>query len=222
MRRRTDADFQTQATLCRLTSVSSADHTISRVRDDRWLTGGRQIDQRVYQRDVFGGGVYALSSGGEIEENGTTAYQMDQTANGVLFDAEMVRHALGADTNIDGLRIIASGPTVLAQTPLVIIESYDDGAGGLTALISNRWASHTVLKSPKGTDDDGAEGTFFVIVSGNQFNSQAEAQAAPIEFGPFSGAQVVPIARVLVEGGGTGIVEVIDARPFGVTYGAPN
>lgn len=218
----TDSDFQTQATLARLTAVSDVDPTVSLIRDDRWITAGRQIDQRIYQTDVFGGGVYALSSGGLIEENGTTAYQMDQTADGVLFDSEQVKHPLAAIANIGGLRIIASGPTILAQDPLIAPESYDDGAGGLTALLANRWASHTILKSPKGTADDGTEGIFFMIISSDQYTTRSLAEAAPIEFGPFAGAQVVPVAKILVTGGGTGIVDSGDVRPFGVRYGAPN
>ena len=111
---------------------------------------------------------------------------------------------------------------MLAQDPLIAIESYDDGAGGLTALLANRWAVHTILKSPKGPDDDGAEGAFFMIISSDQYTTRALAEAVPIEFGPFDEAQVVPVARILVTGGGTGIVDAIDVRPFGVRYGAPN
>jgi hypothetical protein len=218
----TDNDFTTQATLARLTSFSDTNHSIQRVRDDRFITGGHLISQRIYQRDAFGAGVYALNSGGWIEENGTTAYQMDQTSGGILFDAERVKHTFSEDTNISGLRVISSGPTLSFQNPFVAPESYDDGAGGLTGLISNRWAIHTILKVPKGPDDDGTEGAFFMVISSDQYTSRLLAEATPIEFGPFSSSQVVPVARILVEGGGTGIVDIVDTRPFAVSYGVPS
>ncbi|MCK5611286.1 hypothetical protein KAR91_55970 [Candidatus Pacearchaeota archaeon] len=214
----TNTELETRATLTRLTSVSSVDHTIYAIRDDRWFTGGRQQIQRTFQNEAIGN-VYARGSGGTISKS-ATEFQLNQDVGGVIFDTEQTRHELGEFNDIGGIRIISSGPSFLIQSSLVIPTSYDDGAGGLTALSPNKWASHTLLKSPKGNADDGNEGTFFIIISSTEYATIELAQAAPIDFGLFKNAQIISVARIIVEGNGITIEEIIDQRPFLVSYGA--
>ena len=163
------------------------------------------------------GNVYA--NGGTLKEN-VTPFRLDQN-QGILWDIDRFRHEFANIAAINGLKVIASGPTVSSAVPIVIPKTFDDGAGGETALTTNLWASHTILKSPKGADDDGAEGTFVLVVSGSSYGSQGEAQNGSIEFGPFSVDQFVPVGRVLVRGGSVAIEEIVDERPIiGTSTGA--
>lgn len=202
---------QTQGTLARLTSATSGPSSVvSRIRNDRWHEQERSWRQRMFQVEAIGN-VYA--SGGSVSES-TTVFQLNQNS-GILYDVDQYRHTLGSLTNVGGLKVIASGPTIIPSFPsMVVPKTYDNGAGGETALSTNSWASHTLLKSPKGADDDGAEGSFILVISSTSYGSQGAAQNAALEFGTFAGTQVVPVVRILVRGGSTQIEEFIDARPI--------
>lgn len=206
----TSDDLKTQGTLGRLTAAGTGPGAVvNRIRNDRWLIDETEWRERIFQREAIGN-IYA--SGGTLTEN-ATVFRLDQ-ASGVLFDVERFRHVLGNVVSIGGLKVIASGPTITPAIPITIPLTYDDGAGGETVLLTNNWASHSVLKSPKGPDDDGTEGTFIMVVSSTDYASQLLAQSAIIETGPFDLTQFAPVARILVRGGSILIEEIIDERPL--------
>jgi hypothetical protein len=91
---------------------------------------------------------------------------------------------------------------------LVTPKFYDDGTD-LVALANNKWASHTLLRSPK--EDD----LFILVVSPAVYASEAEAQAAGIYYGLFQNqalSGLYPVCHLLVKGASTNVI-VHDHRP---------
>jgi len=206
----TATSMRTSLPIARLTASGGggAGAVVSRIRDDRWMMAERGWRQRSFQLEAIGN-IYAR--GGALAASGT-AFQLNQET-GVLYDVDQHRHVLDAISNIGGLKVITSGPTVTAPDPIVIPKTYDDGAGGETALSTNSWASHTIIKSPKSDDDDGSEGSFVLVISSTNYASESLAQQAPVEYGIFSVDRFVSVGRILVRGGSTDTETIMDERP---------
>ena len=150
-------------------------------------------------------------SGGLYAENAGTPLQVDQTA-GSFHNAQRKHIAIAADTNIEASALynVSGTPTLQARATLVIPKFYDNGTD-IAALSNNKYASHTLLRSPK------AEDVFIFVYGDTEFNSQAEAEQAPVDFNIFQSQSVsglLPVARFVLKGDSSNIISIVDERPI--------
>ena len=205
----TNAQKQTIIPLGLCTSATSGPGSVvHQLRDDRFFISEEGYLQRIWQEEAIGALYY---KGGLISES-ATALQLDQSG-GVLYDGQRKRHTLLVDTNIAATKVYHVGGawTVSAEIDPFIVDNlqYDDGTD-LATLGNNKWASHTLLKSPK------AGGHYFFVYSQAQYDTEAEALEAGINFGIFidQGASgLVAIAQIVIQKSAANINNIIDARP---------
>lgn len=187
--------------------------TISLVRDDRFFIDQAGLHRRYYHEHVFG----ALYHTGGVISKSSTALQIKQDV-GTLFDAQGKEQTLANIANIDALKIFHTGgaPAASQVSPLIVdVNNYDNGTD-LTSIPSNKWVCHTLLKSPKGSPQ---EGGFFFVYSNAVYNNQTEAESANVDFSIFVDQHtsgLIPVARIIVQQGASVIASVLDERPFAV------
>ena len=186
---------------------------ISLVRDDRFFIDQEGWHRRNYFEHAFG----ALYHTGGIISKSATALQISQAA-GTLFDAQGKEQTLANQNNIDALRVyhIGGAPVAVPASPLIVdVTNYDNGTD-LAPIPSNKWVCHTLLKSPKGSPQ---EGGFFFIYANQVFNNQTEAEGCSVDFSIFTDQHtsgLISVARIIAQQGGLVITEVLDERPFAV------
>lgn len=208
-----DAQLETILPLGRLQSVggqSGPGSDLLSPIDLRYNIGEEGWVQRIWLRDTLGALFPADGIDGLITENSGTPLQVDQTS-GKMFDAQRKPITITGDTNISARALYHIGGTWTLQSEATIVTPlfYDDGTD-IVALPVGKWAAHTLLRAPK--DED----SFTLIYSQQQFNSQAEAEAAGADFGLFASQAVstfVPVANLIVKGNSTAIESIIDLRP---------
>jgi len=150
------------------------------------------------------------ASGGTYSENTGTPLQVDQDA-GVFYNAQRRRMEVSLDANIEASRVyhVGGAPTVQNRATLVIPKYYDNGTD-IVALPIGKFASHTLLRSPK-------EGDLFFLVYGSTFyDSQAQAESANAEYSVFQGQSIsglYKVARFVIGGDSTNIEAIQDERP---------
>lgn len=162
-------------------------------------------------RDWIENAVGALyATGGTFSENVTTPLQVDQSA-GNFHNAQRLHIDIPQDSNIEAsvLYNISSVPTLQTRATLVVPKFYDNGTD-IVALSNNKYASHTLLRSPK------AENVFIFVYSNQQYNSLADAEQANIDFSIFvsqSTSGMIAVARFILKGDSSNIISIIDERP---------
>jgi len=150
------------------------------------------------------------ASGGLYSENAGTPLQVDQD-DGIFYNAQRRRLAITADTNIEASSVyhVSGAPTVQNRATLVIPKFYDDGTD-IVVLPTAKFASHTLLKSPKEED------LYFLIYGSTIYDSQAEAEAANADYSIFQDqatSGLFKVARFVIKGDSTNIEEIQDERP---------
>lgn len=186
--------------------------TITLVRDDRFFIDQQGLHRRYYHEQVFG----ALYHKGGLITASTTALQLNQSA-GKLFDAQGKEQLLINTGNLAALKVFHTGgaPDTSNVDPLIVDTGFYDNGTDLTAIPSNKWVCHTLLKSPK------AGGFFFFVYGTEIFNNQTEARFGGVTWSIFvdqSTSGLIPVARIIVQQGATVIADgdVRDERPFAV------
>ncbi len=205
----TNAQKQTIIPLGLCTSATSGPGSVvHQLRDDRFFISEEGYLQRIWQEEAIGALYY---KGGLISES-STALQLDQSG-GVLYDKQRKRHILIADTDILAREIyhVAGVWTLSAEIDPLVVDNlqYDDGTD-LVTLSNNKWANHTILKSPK------ADGHYFIVYSQAQYDAEAEAIEAGPDYGIFidqGTSGLVAIAQIIVQKSAANINNIIDARP---------
>ena len=187
--------------------------TISLIRDDRFFIDEQNFNLRNWMEHAFG----ALYHTGGVITKSATALQLDQSA-GTLFDAQGKEQTLAQDSDFAGLKVFHTGgvPTTAAADPLIVDTANYDNGTDLTAIPSNKWVCHTLLKSPKGSPQ---EGGFFFVYADTIYNNQTEAEQAPVDFSIFTDQHtsgLTSVARIIVQQGAAVITTVLDERPFAV------
>jgi len=153
------------------------------------------------------GALYA--TGGTFSES-STALQVDQTS-GSFYTAQRRYVEITGSSNIEASSLynVSGTPTLQARAILVIPKYYDDGTD-IVALSNNKYASHTLLRSPKADD------VFILVYSNQEYASQAEAEQANIDFNIFqsqASSGLIAVARFVLKGDSTNIITIIDERP---------
>jgi len=195
---------------------TGAGSDVELIRDDRFIISEVGYVQRLWQEEAIGT-LYA--SGGLISENGTTPLQLDQAA-GILYDKQRKRQTLSSDTDIEAIEFYHVSGSWAAQTKATLVIDvlqYDDGTDLATLSNPGKWASHTLLKSPKGATGGTPEGGYFLIYSQGQYDSQGEAEAAAPNYGPFvdqATSGLVAIAQIAVNKNTANINAILDKRPI--------
>ena len=220
----TDAQKQTILPICRMQvpqgqSGPGADllaplHTHYYIGEDGWR-------KRLFHEKALG---VLYSSGGVISEN-ATPLRLDETT-GLLYNGQGHDVIINGGTVLTGVVVYHVATSWSFQTDAIIVANttqYDNGTD-LVTLSNNKWAMHTLLRSPK------EDGEFFVIISQAEYASQADAEAVPPDYGPFLSQQfsdMIAVAQIIIQQGDTSITQIKDARPFiggnvGATLGTAN
>jgi len=144
--------------------------------DTRFLISEIGYLQRIWQEEAIG---VLYASGGTIYES-ATPLQVSELA-GVFYDAQRKRQIISGSSNIQAIKVYHSGGawTTSTKATLVVDVLQYDNLTNLTILSNNKWASHTILKSPKNSDE------FFFVYSQAEYASQADAEAALPSYGVF-------------------------------------
>lgn len=204
-----DAQKETVEPLCRLQATQGQSGPGSDLQppiDQRYIIGEEGFHKRLWHEQTIGVLYYR---GGEIYES-TTPLQVSETA-GTFYTAQSVMKTITADTDLQALQLnhVGGAWSLGTKTTIVTPKFYDDGTD-LVALANNKWASHTLLRSPK--EDD----SFILVISPAQYQSEAEAQAAGVYYGLFQDqatSGLYPVCHLLVKGASTNVT-VHDHRPF--------
>lgn len=162
---------------------------------------------RAWMEGVIGA---LYQEGGLYIENVGTPLQVDQL-EGAFHNAQRKHIDIAADTNIEASSLynVSGTPSLQTRATLVIPKFYDDGTD-IAALGNNKYVSHTLLRSPK------AEDVFIFVYGDTQYNSQADAEQAPIDYNIFlsqAASGLMAVARFVVKGDSSNIISIIDERP---------
>jgi len=189
--------------------------------DTRFLISEIGYLQRIWQEEAIG---VLYASGGTIYES-ATPLQVSELA-GVFYDAQRKRQIISGSSNIQAIKVYHSGGawTTSTKATLVVDVLQYDNLTNLTTLSNNKWASHTILKSPKNSDE------FFFVYSQAEYASQADAEAALPSYGVFidqATSWLVAVAEIIVQKSAVNINKIVDIRPFiggsvGSTLGTSN
>lgn len=205
----TNIQKQTIIPLARLQSVqgqSGPGSTLISPIDERFIISETGYLQRLWQEEGIGA-LYA--SGGTFTES-STPLQLNQLA-GIFYTAQRNRTNINASSNITTKEFYHVGgvPTIHTDATLITPKYYDNGTG-IVALSNQKYAAHTLLRSPK--EDD----SFFLIYSREEYVSLAEAEMASIDYGVFknqASSGLISVAIIIVRGGSTNIESIVDFRP---------
>jgi len=181
--------------------------------DERYIISETGYLQRLWQEEAIGA---LYSSGGTYVES-STALQVDQLS-GVLYTAQRNRIDISASGDITAKAVyhVSGSITVQNDATLVMPKYFDDGTD-IDGLLTNKWATHTLLKTPKEEDN------FFLIYGDTAYSSQEEAEAAPINYSVFTSqaaSGLIAVANFTIRGGSTNIESIVDFRPQIVGSGA--
>ena len=221
----TDAQKLTIVPLARINTsfgVSGPGSTVSLIRDDRYFITKREYYDRLWHERAIGA-LYV--TGGDIFANATSGLILGQNS-GTLFDAQTKEQALGTFENQSAvfLHLSASGgfDWISEKKPLTVDNiNYNPPASGLVAMLNdNKFAVHTILKSPKGPNGV-PEGGLFFIYGDTEYSTQADAIAAAaddsaLRFGLFVNQSVsglVPVALIVQQKSGVAVDTIVDKRP---------
>lgn len=159
-----------------------------------------------------------FETGGIVTENSGTDRDLDLSA-GTIWDAHRGKQTWNAFSNLSGLHVrhVGGAWSVAEKTLNVDNVNYDNGTD-LTAMTNNNYhCSHTVLMSPRGTQDADIDRLrLFLVHCQSEWNSLQGAIDSGLDFGPFVDqptSGLVPLAQVIVKKNDTNIVSIIDARP---------
>jgi len=149
-------------------------------------------------------------SGGTYSENSVNALQVDQ-AEGIFHTAQKKHIDIAQDNSIEASAFyhVSGASYVRDREVLTIPKFYDDGTD-LVALDNDKYASHTLLRSPKEED------VFLFVYSNAQYISQDLAENATVDFALFidqANSGFIPVARFIIKGDSTNIVSIMDERP---------
>jgi len=205
----TDEETKTIIPLARLQAVQGQSGSGSDLQEPLHLTfaiGQEGYNERQWIEHAIG---VLYASGGTYSES-STPLQVDQ-ADGVFYSAQRRRIAITADTNIEASSVynVSGSPTVQNRATLVIPKYYDDGTD-IAALPTNKYVSHTLLRSPKEED------LYFLIYGSTVYDSQAQAEEASAEYNIFQSqatSGLYTVARFVVKGDSTNIEAIQDERP---------
>jgi len=150
------------------------------------------------------------ANGGTYSENTSVPLQVDQNS-GIFYNAQRRRITFPTEANIEASRVyhIGGAPTVQNRTTLIIPKYYDDGTD-IVALPTNKYVSHTLLRSPK------EENLFFLIYGSTIYDSQSQAEEASADYSIFQDqatSGLYKVARFIVSGDSTNIEAIQDERP---------
>jgi len=171
--------------------------------DERYIISEYWYLKRIYNEDAF----WALYNTWGTYSESSTALQVDQSA-WVFYSAQWNRLEITADTNISASYWyhISWTWTPQSETTLVTPLYYDDGTD-IQTLPVNKWASHTLLRSPKEEDN------FLLIYSQAIYDSQAEAEAAGVDYWLLtsqSASWAIAVASIIIKGSSTNIDEIAE------------
>lgn len=208
----TDAQLQTILPIARMqapqgqtgpgSDLKTPMHTHYYIGEEGWR-------KRLWHTKVIG----VLYADGGIVSESSTALQLNESS-GLLYNAQAHDVDIIGGNNITGVELyhVAGDWTLGTDATIVIdVQQWDDPNTGLTTLNNNKWAMHTLLRSPK------EDGEFFLIYSQAQYASQADAEAVPPDYGFFqsqSFSGFVAIAQIIIQKGDTSITQIKDTRPF--------
>lgn len=148
--------------------------------------------------------------GGTFSENTTTPLQVDQ-ASGSFHNAQRKHLSIAADTNIEASSVYHVSGVAFPQTrATLVIPKFWDNETDIVALSANKFASHTLLKSPKEED------LFFLIYGTQEYDSQSEAEEASVDYSIFlsqAESGLFKVARFIIKGDSTNIEAIQDERP---------
>jgi len=206
----TDEETKTIIPLARLQTVQGQSGSGSDLQEPLHLTfpiGQEGYNERTWIENTIG---VLYASGGTYAENSGTPLQVDQLG-GIFYNAQRKRIAVSADTNIEASSVyhVSGAPTVQNRATLVIPKYYDDGTD-IVVLPTGKYASHTLLRSPKEED------LFFFIYSDTVYDSQAQAEEANADYSIFQSqtlSGLYKVARFIVSGDSTNIEAIQDERP---------
>lgn len=204
----TDAQKETIEPLCRLQAVQGQSGPGSDLQppiDQRYIIGEEGYHKRLWHEQTIGVLYY---QGGEIYES-TTPLQVSENA-GIFYTAQAINKNISAATDLQALQLnhVSGAWSLGTKATIITPKFYDDGTD-LVALANNKWASHTLLRAPK--EDD----SFILVISPDVYNSEADAQAAPVYYGLFGNQNIsglYPVCHLLVKGASTNVT-VHDHRP---------
>lgn len=202
-----DAEKETVIPLCRLQTVQGQSGPGSDLQspiDQRYIIGEEGYHKRLWHENAIG---VLYAEGGEIV-NSATAFQVSQNA-GVMYNGQATRISITQSDNLEASVLKHVGGSWILGTRATIVtpKFWDDGTDEV-ALGNNKWAAHTLLKSPK--EDD----LFILVMSPAEYASQAAAEAADVYYGFFGGpaSGVIAIANLIIKGAGTDVI-LDDHRP---------
>jgi len=158
-------------------------------------------------------------TGGTFTENSINDLQVDQ-ASGSFHTAQKKHIDITGGASIQASAFFhVSGAPFLQERAVLTIPKYWDNQTDVVALDSDKYASHTLLRSPK--EDD----VFIFVYSNSQYISQLAAESANIDFAILVSqafSSFVPVARFIIRGDSTNIVSIIDERPSIIDRHLPN
>ena len=206
----TDEETKTILPLARLQALQGQSGAGSDLQEPLHLTfaiGQEGYNERQWIENTIGA-IYA--DGGTYIENTSVPLQVDQLS-GIFYSAQRRRISFATTANIEVSRVyhISGVPTVQNRSTLIVPLFYDDGTD-IVALPTNKYVSHTLLRSPK------EENLFFFIYGSTVYDSQSQAEEAPVDYSIFQGQAVsglYKVARFVVKGDSTNIEAIQDERP---------
>lgn len=185
------------------------------ITDVRYLISEDDFRWHIYLENAIGA---LFETGGLITENSGTDRDLDLSA-GTLWDSHRGKQTWNAFSNLSGLHVRHVGGvwSVAEKTLNMDNVNYDDGTD-LTAMTNNNYhCSHTILMSPRGTQDADIDRLrLFWIHCQSEWNSLQGAIDSGLDFGPFvdqATSGLIPLAQAIVKKNSANIVSIIDARP---------
>jgi len=206
----TDEETKTILPLARLQALQGQSGPGSDLQEPIQLTfaiGQEGYNERQWIEQSIG---VLYTEGGTYSENTSVPLQIDQES-GIFYNAQRRRISFATTANIEVSRVYHVGgiPTVQNRSTLIIPKYYDDGTDTV-ALPTNKYVSHTLLRSPK------EENLFFLIYGSTVYDSQSQAEEAPVDYSIFQGQAISGLykaARFIIKGDSTNIEAIQDERP---------
>ena len=216
----TDEQQRTVMPIARIQAIVGQTGSGSDISDVGVLNQRYLISEDGYRWDVYLENALGslFETGGLITENSGTDRNLD-LSSGALWPPTKEKQSWGAFTNLSGLHLRhVSGSWVATEKTLNMDNvNYDDGTD-LTAMMNNNYhCSHTLLMSPRGTQDtEFSRLRVFWVHCQSEWSDLQDAIDSGLDFGPFTDSAtsgLVPLAQVIVKKNTSNIVSIIDARP---------
>jgi len=175
--------------------------------DERYIISEPWYLERLWHTEA----IWVLYNTWGTYSESSTALQVDQSA-WKFYDAQRKAQDITADTNIEASALYHVSWSWSLQTRATLVTPlYYDNQTDIVALPVNKWATHTLLRSPKEED------LFFLLYSQAAYDSQADAEAAGVDYWLFvnqSSSWLVAVASIIIKGSSTNIDAIVDRRPF--------